>query len=283
MAASGDAITTRDIVGMIDHSLLHPTMTDKELIEGCELAVKFGAASVCIKPYAVATAKAILDGTPVRVGTVIGFPSGSPSTAVKQAEAEQAIADGAVELDLVMNIGKALSGDWGYVTEDIACVVATAGDRAIVKVILETDFLTGPQRGILIARACRACTDAGAHYVKTSTGFGFVKGPDGNYSYRGATVSDIKLMGASVPSSVLVKASGGVRTLDSMLDMRAAGCSRVGATATAAIFAEAEALAAAGTLSTAYEAAKSRVASVGATVIEPGASAADASSSDGGY
>jgi deoxyribose-phosphate aldolase len=283
MAGSSDSVTPGDIAAMIDHSLLHPTMTDAVLADGCALASKFGAASVCVKPYAVRAARAALKGSSVLVGTVIGFPSGASATAIKQAESEQAVADGAVELDMVMNVGKALSGDWKYVTDDIAAVVETAGTRAIVKVILETDFLGGDARGSLISRACQACSEAGAHYVKTSTGFGFVKGSDGKYSYTGATVPDIKLMAASVPSSVLVKASGGVRTLEAMLEMRAAGCTRVGATATASIIGKAEELLAAGTLDAAYQAAKARVDAIPATAFGDGCSDGGASAATDGY
>jgi deoxyribose-phosphate aldolase len=232
-----------EVAGMIDHSLLQPTMTDRELAVGCRLAAKYRVASVCIKPYAVKLAAKLLKGTGVKVGAVVGFPHGSNATAVKRYETALACRDGAVEIDMVINVGKALSGDWAYVRRDIRAVVREARKHgALVKVILENDFL--PNDAIK-RKLCRLCEQAGAAFVKTSTGYGFVKGPDGKYSYQGATESDLKLMRAACSQKVQVKAAGGVRDLAALLRVRDLGATRCGATATAALLAEYRRLAAA--------------------------------------
>lgn len=228
--------TYEELAGMIDHSLLHPTLTDRELIAGCKLAIRYGVASVCIKPYAVKLASKLLQGTGVAVGAVVGFPHGSSATEVKRFETEVACRDGASEIDMVINIGKALSGDWRYVAREVRAVVREAhAHGAIVKVILENDFL--PSDAIK-KKLCRACEKAGADFVKTSTGYGFVKGPDGRYSYRGATEHDLKLMRAACSKKVQVKAAGGVRDLDALIRVRELGATRCGASATAAMLEE---------------------------------------------
>lgn len=231
-------ITVRDIAKMIDHSILHPTMTDADLECECATASKYAVASVCVKPYAVRRAAKLLKGTGVKTGCVIGFPHGNSSTEVKVFEAEHACNDGAVEIDMVVNIGKALSGDWDYVEEEIKAVTdACHKNDAIVKVIFETDYITREEDKI---RLCEICTRAGSDFVKTSTGYGFVKKPDGNYNYQGATIADVTLMRLYSGSNVQVKCAGGVRTLDDLLKMREAGATRSGATATEAILEEAK-------------------------------------------
>lgn len=228
--------TYEQLAKMIDHSLLHPTMTDKELEDGCKLAARYGVASVCIKPYAVKRAAELLQGTGVKVGCVIGFPHGNSCTDVKRYETELACRDGAEEIDMVINIGKALSGDWDYVERDIRAVCDEAHRHsAKVKVIFENDYL--PTDEIKI-RLCQICERAGADWVKTSTGYGFVKQKDGRYTYRGATEHDLALMRAHVSSKVQVKAAGGVRDLDGLIKVRDLGATRCGATATAAILDE---------------------------------------------
>ncbi len=225
-----------DLAGMIDHSLLHPTMTDNELEEGCQTAKKYRVASVCIKPYYTKRTAEILTGSGVAVCTVIGFPHGSSTTESKRYETEIVCLDGAAEIDMVINIGKALSGDWNYVTADIRAVVEEAHKHgAIVKVIFENDFMPGDAIKI---KLCQVCESVGAEYVKTSTGYGFVKGSDGKYSYKGATESDLKLMRANCSERVKIKAAGGVRDLDALIHCRDLGCSRVGATATAVMLDE---------------------------------------------
>jgi deoxyribose-phosphate aldolase len=214
-------LTYEQIAKTIDHSLLRPELTDAELIAGCELAGDYHVASVCIKPSSVLLAARLLQGSDVAVGTVIGFPHGSSKTSTKVFEARQALEDGAVELDMVINIGWLRSGLDAQVQEDIAAVVAAAKGRALVKVILENAYLTNEEK----QRGCRLVEAAGADFVKTSTGF----------AAAGATLDDLRLMRASVSPRVQVKAAGGVRTLDALLDVLNTGTSRVGATATKTI------------------------------------------------
>jgi deoxyribose-phosphate aldolase len=226
-----------ELAKMIDHSILGPTLTDADLESQCKIALKYNVASVCVKPYAVKRATELLNGTDVKVGCVIGFPHGNSSTAVKVFETEQACNDGATEIDMVINIGKALGGDWDYVEKEIKAVTDTCHkNHAIVKVIFETDFVKRDEDKI---RLCQICTKAGADFVKTSTGFGYVKQPDGDYNYTGATVHDIKLMREHSGPGVQVKCAGGVRNLDSLLEMKAAGATRSGATATETMLEEA--------------------------------------------
>jgi deoxyribose-phosphate aldolase len=223
----------KELAKMIDHSLLHPSMTDAELIEGCRLARRYDVASVCIKPYAAALAADELRGSEVLVGTVVGFPHGNSRVDIKVREMEQACADGATEIDMVVNIGKVLGEDWAYVEEEIGALQAACRRHgAMLKVIFENDFLPADHYKI---RLCEICSDLGVAFVKTSTGYGMVKGADGKYDYQGATDTDLRLMRAHCPPSVQVKAAGGVRTLNDLLRVRALGVTRVGATATAAI------------------------------------------------
>ena len=229
---------TRELAKMIDHSILHPTMTTEDLERECEVAKKYDVASVCVKPYAVSNAVEMLKGSDVLVGCVIGFPSGNSAKEVKVFETEKACADGAVEIDMVINIAKALEGDWNFVENEIDQVTkACHKNDAVVKVIFETDYISKKED---IVKLCEICTSVGADYVKTSTGFGFVKGADGKYSYEGATIPNLKLMKDSIGPNVKLKAAGGVRTLDQLIAVQEAGCDRCGATATVVILDEAE-------------------------------------------
>jgi deoxyribose-phosphate aldolase len=214
--------TYRDIAKTIDHSLLRPELDDDFVEDGCRLAARYDVASVCVKPVDVTRAAAILAGTDVKVGTVIGFPHGSSVTATKVFESRRALADGAVELDMVIDIGALRSGRDADVQADIAAVVdvAHAAD-AIVKVIFENAYLTDDEK----VRACVVSEAAGADFVKTSTGF----------APSGATHDDLKLMRRTVSPRVQVKAAGGVRTLDALLAVMDLGVTRCGATATATI------------------------------------------------
>lgn len=232
------AESLRALAKMIDHSLLQPTMTDQEMVAGCQVALKWDVASVCIKPYAVTLARELLAGSGVLVGTVIGFPHGNSKIEVKLYEAEQAIADGAVEIDAVVNVGRVLSEDWDYVSREIRLLNDTVVRHgAILKLIFETDFLPSDDYKITL---CHLCSEHGVAFVKTSTGYGFVKRDNGMYSYAGATDHDLALMRRESAPSVQVKAAGGVRTLDDLLRVRALGVTRSGATATEAILSEAK-------------------------------------------
>ena len=248
--------TYSDLAKMIDHSLLHPTMTDADLEAGCKLAAKYQVASVCIKPYAVKQAIQWLKGSGVLVGCVIGFPHGNSAMESKRYETQLACKDGAAEIDMVINLGKALSGDWGYVEADVKAVCDEAHSHgAKVKVIFENDYLTAGGAGLssddFKRKLCELCERAGADWVKTSTGYGFVKQPDGSYNYKGATEHDLALMRASCSEKVQVKAAGGVRDLDGLIKVRDLGGSRCGATATAAMMDDYRKREAAGTLDTA--------------------------------
>jgi deoxyribose-phosphate aldolase len=211
-------LTYDQIAKTIDHSLLRPELTQAELIAGCELAHEYHVASVCITPSGVPLAARLLQGSDVHVGTVVGFPHGSSTTRTKVFEASQALEDGAVELDMVINIGWLRSGQDEQVQADIQAVVAVAQGKALVKVILENAYLTDDEK----RRGCRIVEAAGADFVKTSTGF----------APSGATLDDLRLMRASVSPRIQVKAAGGVRTLDALIDVLKTGTTRVGATAT---------------------------------------------------
>ena len=235
--------TYEEMAKMIDHSLLHPALTDQDLEDGCRLAIPYGTASVCIKPYFVKRAAALLKGTGVIVGGVIGFPHGNSATESKRYETQLACEDGAAEIDMVINIGKALSGDWAYVERDVKAVCDEAHQHgAKVKVIFENDYLDKGAAGLnsddFKRRLCQLSERAGADWVKTSTGFGFVKQADGSYGARGATEHDLRLMRDSVSEKVQIKAAGGVRNLDGLILTRDLGSSRCGTTATAAILDE---------------------------------------------
>jgi deoxyribose-phosphate aldolase len=205
----------------IDHSLLRPELTLGDVREGCELAARYDVASVCVRPADVPYAAELLSGATVAVGTVVGFPHGSHATATKVFEAERALAEGASELDMVINIGWLRSGEVERVADDIRAVVEAAGDGIIVKVILENAYLNHDEK----VRGYRLAESAGAQYIKTSTGF----------APGGATLEDLKLMRATVSPEVKVKAAGGVRTLDALLEVMAIGVDRIGATQTGPI------------------------------------------------
>lgn len=231
------SVTLLQLAKMIDHSLLHPTMTDADILAGLKIAREQNVATACVKPYLIPLAKKELSGTDVQVCPVIGFPHGNSTTEIKVQEATAAAEAGGQEIDMVVNIGKVLGGDWEYVTREINeinRVVVRHG--AILKVIFENDYLK-PEH---IIRLCGICTGLGVAFVKTSTGYGFVKQADGSYNYLGATVSDLKLMRQHSGSKVQIKAAGGIRTLDDLLHVMSLGVTRIGATATVAILEEAK-------------------------------------------
>ncbi len=217
-------LTYEQVAGMIDHALLKPEMTEAEVIDGCGLARFYHVASVCVKPCDVALAVDVLAGSDVKVGTVVGFPHGSSATETKVYEARLAIEQGAEELDMVINIGRLCSGNREYVLRDVQAVVEVARGRALVKVILENAYL-GEVEKVL---ACQLAEQAGAQFMKTSTGF----------APAGATVEDLRLMRQSVSPHIEVKAAHGIRTLDQLLMMVNAGATRIGTSATRPILEE---------------------------------------------
>ncbi len=215
-------VSYEDVASMIDHSLLKPNLTDKDVEDGCRIADKYRVASVCVRPSDVRRAAEILKTSPVRVTTVIGFPHGAATTPVKVFEAKEAIENGAVELDVVLNIGKLKSRDYDYVEADLQAVTAAAHEKnVIVKVIFENCYLDDEQK----IAACRIANEVGVDYIKTSTGFGT----------GGAEDRDLILMRKHALPSIKLKAAGGIRTLERALEVKNLGCSRIGATATVAI------------------------------------------------
>lgn len=230
-------VSLSKLAKVIDHSLLHPTMTDAEVLAGLHLSREYGVASACVKPYSVPVAVQVLAGSDVKVCAVIGFPHGNSTAATKIHETDEVLRDGATEVDMVANIGKVLSGEWFYVEHEIEAInrlVTSAG--AVLKVIFENDYLQDEH----ITKLCEICTKLSVGFVKTSTGYGFVKQDNGMYSYKGATIPHLKLMREHSGPSVEIKAAGGVRTLDEMLYVMSLGVTRIGASATKAILEDAK-------------------------------------------
>jgi deoxyribose-phosphate aldolase len=227
-------LTPAKVVSICDHAILHPQLTDAQILADLDAIKSLPLASVCIKPYAVAVARRTLAETKIGIGTVIGFPHGSPVPAAKALETEQAFRDGATEADMVINVGKALSHDWAYCRADISAVLEVVRRHGgVIKVIFETDYLTDDAAKI---RLCEICTELGVDYVKTSTGFGFAKQPDGSFQARGAQDADLKLMRKHAGPNVGVKASGGVRTLQDAARVIALGVTRIGTSSSVAMY-----------------------------------------------
>lgn len=225
-------VTLSQVAKMIDHSLLHPTMTDADILAGLKIAKEQNVATACVKPYLIPLAKKELAGSAVLVCPVISFPHGNSTTEIKVQEATAAAKAGGKEIDMVVNIGKVLGGDWEYVAREIEEInKAVLSNGAILKVIFENDYLK-PEH---IVKLCEICTELAVSFVKTSSGYGFVKQSDGSYNYLGATTSDLKLMRKHSGPDVQIKAAGGVRTLDDLLHVMSLGVTRIGATATIAI------------------------------------------------
>lgn len=233
-------LSVETVARLIDHAILKPELTDDQVAADLDVAARWGVFSVCVRPSDVAAAVARLTGTPVATGTVIGFPHGTTSTAAKVAESRRALDDGAAELDMVLHIGRLRSGRVDLVAEDVAAVVAEAGGR-VVKVILETAYLADDE----VVAGAESAEAGGASFVKTSTGFA-----DG-----GATMHHLALMRGAVSPAVRIKASGGVRSLDALLEMRAAGVDRFGTSATETILTDVQRLVATGAASGAVDAA----------------------------
>ncbi|EGS22318.1 uncharacterized protein CTHT_0018420 [Thermochaetoides thermophila DSM 1495] len=239
-------VSLRDIAQCIDHSLLQPSLTDAEVEAGLCIAKEYGVAAACIKPYCIPAARKAFAGSSVRVCAVISFPHGNSTTSIKVAEAREAVQAGAHEIDMVVNMGKVLGGDWDYVREEIRAVndavtgtrVADEpdGETGLLKVIFENDFLQDEH----IVRLCQICTELRVAFVKTSSGYGFVKQRNGMYTYKGATIPHLKLMKEHSGPEVQLKAAGGIRTLDEVLAIMSLGVSRIGCSATVAILEEAK-------------------------------------------
>jgi deoxyribose-phosphate aldolase len=228
--------TLNELAKMIDHSLLHPTMTDEIIHDGLVLSRDYDVATCCVKPYSIPDAVRVFEGSRVLTCAVIGFPHGNSTVGIKVAEAESAALAGAREIDMVVNIGKVKGGDWGYVRREVGLInQAVINSGSILKVIFENDYLEEDE----IIRLCEICSEVRVAFVKTSTGYGFVKGSDGKYSYKGATMEHLKLMRKHTHPEVEIKAAGGIRTLDDLLAVREIGVTRIGATATQVILNEA--------------------------------------------
>ena len=225
-----------ELARMIDHSLLHPMLDDKALIRGMAFAVECNCASVCIKPCFVEIAAKLLDGTGIKTGTVVGFPHGSVSTELKIDEAKRALDSGAEEIDMVVNVGKVRSGEWGFVRDEIAGVNACVSTgSALLKVTFETGFLCDA----MIEQLCGICNEIAPAFLKTSTGFGFEKQESGNYECTGATVPHLALMRRLARPEIGIEAAGAIDTLDDLLAARKLGVARVATPDTETILREA--------------------------------------------
>ena len=226
-----------EIAKMIDHSLLNPALTDQELKEGCEEALFFHVASACVKPCDVKQTAKYLQGSDVAVCGVIGFPHGNSTIEIKALETEQIIRDGAVEVDMVVNIGKVLSEDWEYIEKEIQTITGIVKKhQALIKVIFENDLLPDDKFKI---KLCEICSKNKVDFVKTSTGYNYVKGADDKYSYKGATEHDLKLMRQYSAPEVQVKAAGSVGNLEAILKAKDLGVTRVGTKGTRKIIEDA--------------------------------------------
>jgi deoxyribose-phosphate aldolase len=228
-------MTELQIAKLIDHSLLHPTFTDEDIRKGCAVAREYDVAAVCVKPYSIEFAKELLEGSDVLICSVMGFPHGNTTISQKVRETEECIQMGAAEIDMVVNCGKVLGGDWKYVTDEIGAInQACVSNGAILKVIFENDYLQDDH----IIRLCEISTEVGAAFVKTSTGYGFVKQADGGYNYKGATEHHLRLMRKHSGPNVQIKAAGGVRSLDDLYKVVELGSTRIGVVITAQIIEE---------------------------------------------
>ncbi len=232
-----------DIAGMIDHALLNPTLSENELVKGCTLAETYQTATVCVKPCDVRRATKLLENSKTGICTVIGFPHGANLTEIKVLETQKACQEGASEVDMVINLGRAMSGDWKFVEEEVRTVRQIAhSQNAKLKVIIENDYLNFGGAGLdgnaFKRLLCKISENAGADWVKTSTGFGYTKQPEGNMISRGATVEDVSLMVECCSTGMQVKAAGGVKDLSTLLQMRKIGATRIGTSSTQSILEE---------------------------------------------
>ena len=229
--------TYEEIAGMIDHALLYPTLSQKELVNGCEIAQLYSTTTVCVKPCDVEQASRLLAASSTEVCTVIGFPHGANTQEVKVKETQLACEQGANEVDLVLNLGRAANGEWNYVENEVRAVREVAhATGAKLKVIFENDYWTQGGAGLstdgIKEKLCQICTHAGADWVKTSTGFGYVRQADGQLATKGATEDDVALMVRACAGKAQVKAAGGVKDLSALLRMRTLGATRIGTSST---------------------------------------------------
>jgi deoxyribose-phosphate aldolase len=229
--------TYEEIAGMIDHALLYPTLSQKELVNGCEIAQLYSTTTVCVKPCDVEQASRLLAASSTEVCTVIGFPHGANTQEVKVKETQLACEQGANEVDLVLNLGRAANGEWNYVENEVRAVREVAhAAGAKLKVIFENDYWTHGGAGLstdgIKEKLCQICTHAGADWVKTSTGFGYVRQADGQLATKGATEHDVALMVRACAGKAQVKAAGGVKDLSALLRMRTLGATRIGTSST---------------------------------------------------
>ena len=221
-----EGLNSKKIAKMVDHSLLHPAMTDAEFEEECEVARKYNVGAVCVKPYHTKRAAELMAGTDILVSAVVSFPHGNSTTEIKLAETAQVLRDGATEVDMVVNIGKVVGGDWEYVDREIREINdLVKSHNAILKVIFENDMLTSDEQKI---RLCRICSKYKVGFVKTSTGYCFKKDSDGKYYYEGTTHHDLMLMRTYSDPDVQVKAAGAVSTLEPVLQAYQLGATRFG-------------------------------------------------------
>jgi len=221
-----EGLTSAKVAKMVDHSLLHPAMTDEEFEEECRTALECNVGAVCVKPYHVKRAAQLMAGTDIQVSAVVAFPHGNSTTEVKLAETLQVLEDGATEVDMVVNIGKVVGGDWAYVDREIHEINSlVVSHGAILKVIFENDMLTDDEQKI---KLCRICSKYNVAFVKTSTGYCYNKGEDGKYTYKGATHHDLMLMRKYSDAGVRVKAAGAVSTLEPVLQAYQLGATRFG-------------------------------------------------------
>lgn len=230
-------LTTSDIAKLIDHSILHPTITDADLRKHCALAMEHNVATVCVKPYHAELAYTLLKDSDVLVCMVVGFPHGSTVTSSKLLEVSIALDDGVKEIDMVVNVGKVIQEDWDFVDEEIGVIQALCkASNVLLKVIFETDFVTSDAQKI---KLCEICNEHQVAFVKTSTGFGYVPAGDGHFTYHGATEHDVALMRSHCRPEVGIKASGGIKTLDQLLRFYELGARRIGTSSTETILQEA--------------------------------------------
>ena len=233
-------IKVTEIAQLLDHTVIHPTATMEDMKAGIELAKKYNVAAICVKPYAIPMAVEMLKKSDVKPCSLVGFPQGCSTKEVKVFETEHACKQGAKEVDMVVNIGKALEGDWDYIKDELIAIKSVCKEYNVaLKVIFENVYINSDEVKIKLSQVCSACE---VDYIKTSTGFAFVKLENGEYKANGATYNDVDLMVKNASGNTAVKAAGGVRTIDQVLKYKELGVGRIGTSATESILKQAEEL-----------------------------------------